>query len=488
MPTNGDMTAVTLKRRPPSLLQGAGLIWVAPLVLTACAGGQGAAVQAVSAAVEKGVGAAPAYAMDAASEADIRARVATLLAEPLAPETAVRIALAQNPRVTAAFEELGVARADFLNTVLPAPPLLGSLRLIPDHADEAAVLHQKATLDLLGLLTLPARLRAGVAEREAAKARTTMALLAIAAEARSAMIACIAAQQEADLMAQAADVADAAADAADALYAAGNIAAVERDRERLFAEEVALSAFAANAARGPARERVNIALGLDGADAARWRAMARLPIPPETPIDPSSVEAAARAASLDLAIAAGALRAAESRAGFSWLTSLLPGLALEGEQEREDGAWKRGFGLDVLAPLFDLGGAERLRRGATVRRDAALRQAVEIELGAQARLRAATAEAARQIAVRRREVLLPLSGAVFEGAEKDFNAMEISLIQLIEAKRQRLEAGRAAVAAVRDYWFAQAELDMLMAGGLSSGGAGEASLAPSPQKTMQPGH
>jgi outer membrane protein TolC len=459
-----------------------------PLALGACASVPTASVELVSAKVEAGHGAAPAYARDDKSASEIAARVETALAAPLNPQSAAALALANNPRVAAAMEGLGIAESDYLATVLPEGPHLGALRLIPDHAGEHAVLHQRAALELLGLLTLPAKIRSGGAEREAARARAALDILMIGAEARTAMIGYIAARQDADLMAQAADVADAAADTADELFAAGNIAAVERDRERLFAEEVAIANIAVQAALIPARERVNIALGLQGEAAANWQSVPRLPAPPAEPLSVPDMEAKAKDASLDLAIATGALKAAEARAGFSWLTSLLPGLSLEGEREREDGEWKQGFGIELLAPLFDLGRGERMRLKSTAAQNAALKKAVEVELAAQTRMRAANVESARQIALRRREVLLPLSSAVFEGAQKDFNAMEIGLTQLIEAKRQRLETGRAAVAAVRDYWLAQAELDLLLAGAMSGTEPGAPTAGVGPAKAVSPGH
>jgi outer membrane protein TolC len=224
----------------------------------------------------------------------------------------------------------------------------------------------------------------------------------------------------------------------------------------------------AQAALVPAREQLITALALRPEQAVLLTELERLPAPPDAPIAAEDLENRVIGASTDLAVAMGALQAARADQSISWLTSLLPGLAAESERERDDGGWKEGFGLSWMAPLFDLGGADRLRRASTERRATALAEALDLELRAEARARLAQAEAARQIALTRRTVILPLSADVFDGAVRDFNAMEIGILQLLQERRARLEAGRAAIAATADYWRAQAALDLLLAGARST--------------------
>lgn len=455
-------------------------VLVAPAALAACATVPVDQGRAVSARVEAAMGAPAPWPRTAAAAADQRAMVARLLADPLTPETAARIALAQNPRVIAAFEDLGVARADFLQAVLPPNPSVSLARLTGADG-EPPKLGASVAIDVIDALATPLRARAGRAGRDAAIARVTADVLGIAGEARAATIAAIAARQDADLMAQAADAADAAADVADALYATGNIAAVDRDRERLFAEEIGLQRDLAQAASRVARERVNAALGLDGEAAGAWTAAARLPPAPTQPIDLLALETRARATSLDLAIAAGAVEASRADATKGWLSSILPGLEVGLERERDGGVWKRGPSLGLALPVFDLGARERLRLASIARRQQAVSQALSIEIAAEARALGVAAEAARAAAVRRREIVAPLSADVFEGAQRDFGAMQIGLAQLLEAKRRRLEDGRALVAATRDFWLAQGRLDLLLAGVRGAVVTPQSEAAPPPQ-------
>jgi outer membrane protein, heavy metal efflux system len=457
----------------------------APLALSACATVPVGDQRAISTAVEARLGVAAPWARSQAEAAEVAARVDGLLAQPLDQTSAMQVALATNPRVAAAFEGLGIGYANYVDAILPRNPVVSALSLSPEGVG-SDVLKYGVGVDLLRLITWPAHATAGAAGRDAARAQATAEVLSVAANARLAFVDYVAARQQADLMAQAKQAADAAAVAADAIFAAGNSAQVDRDRERLFAAEVDLANRQAQAVLTPARERLIAALGLTADQATRLETISRLQAPPEAALTFDDVEAEVIAASTDVAIAAGAVRAAQARSSVSWITSLLPGLGLDAERER-DGEWKEGLGVNLRLPIFGLGGADRLRTASEERRLAALRDALDREIRSEARTLVAQAESARQIAVQHRDVLLPLSADVFEGVRLDFNAMQIGVFQLLDAKRARLESGRRAVMAVRDYWAAQARLDILRAGGRATAPASIAA-PPSPTAPADPGH
>jgi outer membrane protein, heavy metal efflux system len=474
-----ELTAAisTKTYHPVPLLVGAALI-----MLTGCASVPVGEAAAISARIEQATGARPNFTE--ANALDVTARIDALLAEPLTPEVAAQIAIASNPRVQMAFAQLGIARADFMDGALPANPMIHAARLAP-KALEADMLTYGFGFDLLSLLTLPARRSAAAGGWEAAKARAVGETLMVAGNARLAMIDYIAANQNLDLMRQANEASGAALVAAEAIFAAGNSPQMDVDRERLFAGEMAIALKQAQANLVPARERVNVALGLSASQRANWSAIARLPAPPNEAITVDTIESDVVAASTDLAVATGLLRAAKAMRGVSGISSILPELELSGERERDDGVWKRGFGLGVGLPIFGLGGANRLRAQSQAQLAQASLTSLDQEIRAQARSDATIAEATRQIAIERREIMLPLSAQVFSGAQLNFNAMQMGIFQLLEAKRVRLDAGRASINATRDYWIARANLDLLRQG---SRGAAASMLATSDMPKPAAGH
>ncbi|HAY07355.1 MAG TPA: copper resistance protein, partial [Hyphomonas sp.] len=78
------------------------------------------------------MGAEPEWLRSDAAVASADERVSRLLDEPVTPETAVQIALANNARVQAAYEGLGIAKADFSAALVPANPVARIFTLSPD--------------------------------------------------------------------------------------------------------------------------------------------------------------------------------------------------------------------------------------------------------------------------------------------------------------------------------------------------------------------
>jgi cobalt-zinc-cadmium efflux system outer membrane protein len=70
--------------------------------------------------------------------------------------------------------------------------------------------------------------------------------------------------------------------------------------------------------------------------------------------------------------------------------------------------------------------------------------------------------------------MLPLRREITEGFQRQNNAMLVGAFALLAAKREEVEAGRAYIEAVRDYWVARARVEALMAGRMTEGSVGGA--------------
>lgn len=428
------------------------------------------------------LGAAPAWPRTVAQARETDQAVEALLARELTADGAMRVALLNSPRVRAEMEGLGIARADFLVAARPPNPLFKALGLdvqgsgVPD-------LQFSASVAILDLLLIPQRSRAGRGAFEAAKARAALAVVDIAVRTRAAFADYVAARQAADFFAQASESGAAGAAAAGAIYDAGNMPKVEYDRERLFAAQAQAARLQAEAAVEPARQRLNALMGLLGPKADLWASAVSLPEPPTQPIRVEAVEERAVASSFAVRAADAELTAAARRRGITNIQSVLQNFDVEGDYDRDDNVLKRGGGVSLTVPIFGFGGAERMRANGELRRVIQVRRAVEVEVRAQARAAANRLEAARALAQFRRRTILPLSGAVLEGTVLDVNAAQIGVFQLLQAQRDRLEAGRDYIQSVHDYWTARAALEGLVslpAIGLTPPAAGAPPSTPPP--------
>ena len=61
-------------------------------------------------------------------------------------------------------------------------------------------------------------------------------------------------------------------------------------------------------------------------------------------------------------------------------------------------------------------------------------------------------------------VILPAQARVTQQTLLQYNAMQVGIFQLLQARREELDAQLALVATRREYWSAAAELEALLAG------------------------
>ena len=102
---------------------------------------------------------------DADGSAAIDAREAELLATPLNPDTAFRLAQLRNPEITARYAELGIAQADVVAASRIANPTFSGAAARDDGPHKITL---GLSLPLTDLLMLPARRRLAEGEYERA--------------------------------------------------------------------------------------------------------------------------------------------------------------------------------------------------------------------------------------------------------------------------------------------------------------------------------
>jgi len=74
---------------------------------------------------------------------------------------------------------------------------------------------------------------------------------------------------------------------------------------------------------------------------------------------------------------------------------------------------------------------------------------------------------ARAIIDYSRSTVLPLRHRVVEESQLQYNAMLISLFDLLRAKQEEVNAARQSVEAQRDYWVAHSNLEKAVGGSLN---------------------
>jgi outer membrane protein TolC len=387
-----------------------------------------------------------------------------LLAAPIDVEAAVRIALARNARLRAAFDELDLAGGDVAAALGLGPVSVDAKARIGLAADEYEL---DALQPLLGLVTAPSRRAAARAELAAARATAAAAALRLAAEVEIAFDDLLAAEQDIALRQTAFEAADAAATLRERMHAAGNTTdlALARDREARAQAQIELAR--ATAAAATRHEAVSGLLGLSGARTA-WTAAGGLRDLPDAPPALDALETTAAAASLELAAGRGARDAADHRAQTERLRAILPELGIGVAVAADHAGNEIGVGpaVQIGIPLFDQRAGERARANALVHRADHALAAQAIELETAARAAKITALAAYDEARHLHDVVLPLRQQIVDHTLAHYNAMDADPFALILARRELADGAHQYLDATRRYWNAMAEVGALRHGAM----------------------
>jgi outer membrane protein TolC len=401
---------------------------------------------------------------DAERETTAR-RVAQWLEQPLSADAAVQIALLNNPGLQAAFAELGIAEADRVQAGRLPNPGFGFGRLTQGAGVE---IDRSLQFDLARLLMLP--VLDGIESRRFEQTRQAVVLkvLTLASQTRKAYYLAIAADETARYMQQVRSAAEAGAELAQRQAQAGNWSALQRAREQGFFADAALNLARAELARGAARERLTRLLGLWGPQ-AQFRLPERLPDLPPAADDLPDIEQTALAQRLDVQAAKLGTEQLASNLGLTRATRFVNVLELGAVRNSYNDAPKqRGYTLSVELPLFDAGGA-RVAKAESLYLQAVNRTA-ETAVNARSEVRGAYAgyRASYDIARHFRDEIVPASKRVSQENLLRYNGMLIGVFELLADARSQISSANGYIEALRDFWLAQADLEMAMVGPLAA--------------------
>jgi outer membrane protein TolC len=293
---------------------------------------------------------------------------------------------------------------------------------------------------------------------------TAMAVLVLAADTRKAYIHALAAEETLRYMQQVRDAAEASAELARRMQAVGNFNKLQRAREQAFYADAALNLARAEQAQRATRERLTRLLGLWGAQAA-FALPARLPDLPKAPEDRPDIERAAMAQRLDVQAAKLGAEQTAKNLGLTRTTRFINLLELGVVHNSSNEApTQRGWEIGVELPLFDWGGARVARAEAIYMQ--AVDRAADTAVLARSEVREAYGayRSAYDIAVHQRDELVPLRKLIAEENLLRYNGMLIGVFELLADARLQIGSVNSYINALRDFWIAQADLEMALIG------------------------
>ena len=405
--------------------------------------------------------------------------VRKLLEHPLTADDAVQIALLNNRGLQATYADLGIAESFLVQAGRLPNPRLSYLRA--RHGDEFKI-ETVFTLNLFAFVTLP--LATAIEERSFEQTKLAVALEVVrtANETRRAWMNAVSAQESARYMEQVRLAAEAGADLARRMAQAGNFSKLTQAREQVFYADAAASLARAQQTARSERERLARLMGLWGED-LEFTLPERLPDLPQTATEMRDAEQRAIAGRLDLDAAKRDLEGLSKSLGLTRATRFINALEFGPARITETPeARKRGYEISLDIPLFDWGSA-RVAQAESLYMQA-VNHTAELAINARSEVRDAYSayRTAYDLARHYRDEIVPLRKKISEENLLRYNGMLASVFELLADARDQVASVNAYLDALREFWLAEADLQMAMSGkpagrairrpmGLPAGGA-----------------
>ena len=398
------------------------------------------------------------------SDADkaVAAQVANLLSKPLDADGAVQIALLNNRRLQAVYEEIGVAQAEVVGAGLLKNPIFdGSVRFL--EAGGSPTLDFGIAFEFLDVFFIGARKRLAESQLEVAKATVTSAVLDMAGDVKVGFYDVQAAEQTVELQRQVEQATGASYELARRLRDAGNNTPLDLASERALHEEARLALAAAENDALLARENLTRLMGLWG-KRTNWTVAGRLPELPAEEAQGADLERQAVENSLELQASRAQLAGALRELGITQPLGYLSELEVGAAAERDDGDWELGPSVALPSPIFSQGQPAVARAQAQLRQAEQNYYAAAVEIRSNIRSSFARVQSLRQRAEHYRSVILPLRQTIVDQTQLQYNAMQLGAFQLLQAKRDQVTAARSYLTLLREYWTAKTELELGLRG------------------------
>ena len=396
-----------------------------------------------------------------ADQASIDTRVNALLSKPLTVDDAVQVALLNNRGLQATFQELGIIEAEVVQAGRLPNPGFSFGRLTRGSEIE---LERGFHFNIARLIALPFIGQMEARRFEQTKGMVAMTVVSLAADTRKAYYNALAAEETVRYMRQVKQAADASAELARRMEQVGNFSKLQRARQQVFYADASQNLARAEQAQRVTRERLTRLLGAWGAQ-TQFTLPDRLPDLPQDVVELPDIERVALSQRLDVQ---GARLAAEQTArnlGLTRTTRFINVLELGVLRNSSNEApTQRGWEIGFELPLFDWSGARVARAEAVYMQT--VHRAAETAVNARSEVREAYTgyRSAYDIARHQRDEVVPLNQRIGEENVLRYNGMLIGVFELLADARTQIASVNGAIQALRDFWIAQADLDMALIG------------------------
>ena len=437
---------------------------VTVLALSGCASfSQDGGFDSVQNAAKERLGKEIVWAKTDSERDGIAKRISVLLAKPLSADDAVQVALLDNRGLQASFAELGISESDLVQVGRLPNPRFAMLRA--RNGSEFKI-EQALTFNIFSLIAMPQAMAMEARRFERTQRAVALEVLGLASQTRKAYYMAVAADETVRYMRQVKQAADAGAELAHRMAQAGNFNKLQQAREQGFYADAALNLARAERSQITSRESLTRLMGLWGTQTA-FKLPERLPDLPKMPSDLPNAEQTAMGQRLDVQMAKLDVEAMAKNLGLTKTTRFInvlelgPARVLEGQ--RSD-PYKRGYEISFEIPLFDWGTTKVNKAEAIYMQSVNFAAATAINARSEVREAYQGYRVGYDIARHYRDEIVPIKKRISEENQLRYNGMLIGVFDLLADARSQIVSVNGYIEALRDFWLADADLEMALIG------------------------
>lgn len=393
-----------------------------------------------------------------------KSKTVELLSEGLSPNEAVQVALLNNPRARAATLEVGVSRADFVQSTLFSNPTLALSFRFPDGGG-LANFETALTQNIAELWLIPARKEVAQRQLDRTVLQAAQTIAGIAFDARRAYARAVTASQQEAVMRDTLGISERLLETAELRRQAGTGNEIDVNLARTKKLEVDTNLRNARLATLEAHSELARVLGItESPDTLALEAS--LPEPGGWALSPESLQELAIENRLDLkiieqSVAHAEARLREERARVFQSVDL--GLAFERAERRSGDETNTitgpAFGIEL--PIWDQNQSQIAKAERLLEQTRQFRDALLVDTAQDIYSRLARAKTAAENAIFYRDEQLPAAERNVTLSREAYKAGRLSFLNVLEAERSYLDARSGYIDALESAAIATVELEQV---------------------------
>lgn len=396
----------------------------------------------------------------------IKSSIQCLLDHELSADSAIQIALLNNPQIQSIFEELGIAQSSLIEAGLLSNPSFEVEIRYPNRVGLKTNIEYLITSSLLDIFLIPLRIKLATTEFEQTKSKVANEILNLAFEVRQTYYELLAERQKIKYIKSLVELASINNAILEKQAAIGNINKLELRLIQSKFLEAQLQLFKAQVEKTQLQEKLNRLLGLKEDICLKFPENIFQSIDYQD-FDLCTLETIALEKRLDLQIAHFEIVRLSQLLGLKewWTYTNFQG-GLAGERD-PDGTNLIGPGLGAELPIFNYGQAARLKLRAQLRQSQDRLSTLEIQVLSELREAHKLLMDYLSIINTYHDRLLPLQKDILISSEAFYNVMGLGIDQLLENKRQEIMVKQSYLESIKNYLIARVKLDRALGGYLS---------------------